>query len=349
MRHPRGQPYRGNTLKVGIYNCVKDVKNRGRDLPAVMDEVIEEAILAEEMGFDSMFFGEHHMDQEGQILPSPLLAATAVAANTKTLKLGTAILLLPLYHPVHVAEDVASLDIISKGRTILGVGLGYQEADFAAFGIDQREARGRLEEGVDIIRQCWTGETFSYAGKHFQLKDVTCVPTPLQRPGPPLWFGGGVAKAVERAGRMGDSWICTMFEDEKTARSLVEVYRQEVGEGQGQVVLMRDAWIADSREEAYRQYAPYWLPAIKYYWRAGLPELSHLTSESEITMENMAPPIMVIGNPQECVDDLRKWRDVTGASYFVLRIRQEHSGGPPHNQVMAAIRRFGEEVLPDLE
>ena len=68
-------------MKVGIYNCVKDVKNRGRDLPAVMDEVIEEAILAEEMGFDSMFFGEHHMDQEGQILPSPLLAATAVAAK----------------------------------------------------------------------------------------------------------------------------------------------------------------------------------------------------------------------------------------------------------------------------
>ena len=130
---------------------------------------------------------------------------------------------------------------------------------------------------------------------------------------------------------------------------MVEVYRQEVGEGQGQVVLMRDAWIADSREEAYRQYAPYWLPVIKYYWRAGLPELSHLTSESEITMETMAPPIMVIGNPRECVDDLRKWRDVTGASYFVLRIRQEHSGGPPHNQVMAAIRRFGEEVLPDLE
>lgn len=335
-------------MKVGLYNSVKDVPGRGRNLDKVMDEVITEAVLAEEVGFDCMLFGEHHMDQEGQILPSPLMTAAVVATHTQRLKVGTAVLLLPLYHPVHVAEDVASLDIISKGRAILGVGLGYQPPDFAAFGINQREARDRLEEGVEIIRKCWTGEYFSYQGIHFQLNDVICVPTPLQKPGPPLWIGGGVVPAVRRAGRMGDGWICTMFEDEELARHLANVYHQAAPPDQGQVVLMRDAWIASSKEEALRQYEPYWLPVIRYYWRAGLPELQHIRSESEITMETLAPPVMIIGSPEECVESFHKWAEITGTDYFVLRIRQEHSGGPPHQEIMKAIRQFGEEVLPYL-
>ncbi len=336
-------------MKVALYNSVKDVPGRGRNLQQEMRDVIVEAVLAEEMGFDAMFIGEHHMDQEGLILPSPIIVATAVAAHTEQLKVGTAVLLLPLYHPVHVAEDIATLDIISGGRTILGVGLGYQPPDFACFGIDQSEARGRLEEGVEIIRRCWTGETFSYQGRHFQLENVTCVPTPLQRPGPPLWFGGGAPASVRRAGRMGDGWICTMFEDEPTARSLIGHYQDAAGEGNGQVVLMRDAWIANDQAEAYRQYEPYWLPVVKYYWRAGLPELQHIKSESDITMEALAPPVMLIGSPEDCIAHFKKWQQITGSDYFILRIRQEHSGGPPHRQVMEAIRRFGQEVLPYLD
>ena len=330
------------------YNSVKDVAGGGKNLGRIMDEVIEEALQAEEMGFDSMFFGEHHMDQEGQILPSPLMAAAVVAARTQRLKIGTAILVLPLYHPVHVAEDLATLDIISKGRAILGVGLGYQKADFDAYGLNLRDARGRLEESVEIIRECWTGKTFSYEGKHFQLNDVTCVPTPVQRPSPPLWFGGTAVPAVRRAGRMGDGWMANMFQDEEAARRLANEYRQAAGPGGGKVVLMRDAWIAQTKEEALRQYEPYWLPVIRYYWRAGLPELQHIRSESEITMESLAPPVMIIGDPEECVGLFHKWAEIAGTDYIVLRIRQEHSGGPPHDQIMEAIRRFGQEVLPRL-
>jgi alkanesulfonate monooxygenase SsuD/methylene tetrahydromethanopterin reductase-like flavin-dependent oxidoreductase (luciferase family) len=238
------------------------------------------------------------------------------------------------------------LDIISKGRVILGVGLGYQQADFDTYGLHLRDARGRLEEGVEIIKKCWTGETFSYHGKHFQLNDVTCVPTPLQRPGPPLWFGGSADAAVRRAGRMGDGWIGTMFQNEEGARHLSDLYRSAAGGGR--VALMRDAWVAGTREEAMRQYEPYWLPVIKYYWQAGLPELQHIRSESDITMDALAPPVMIIGSPEECIGQFHKWGEIAGSDYLVLRIRQEHSGGPPHDQIMGAIRRFGEEVLPHL-
>ena len=115
-------------MKFGIYSSIADPP-RGERLDQRIDEVIAEARLAEEAGFDSCFFGEHHQDQDG-FLPSPLIVATAVAAHTSTLNVGTSVILLPLHNPVHLAEDVITLDLVSKGRIILGVGLGYQDAEF---------------------------------------------------------------------------------------------------------------------------------------------------------------------------------------------------------------------------
>ena len=146
-------------MKFGIYSSIADPP-RGERLDQRIDEVIAEAKLAEEAGFDSCFFGEHHQDKDG-FLPSPLIVATAVAAHTRTLNVGTSVILLPLHNPVHLAEDVITLDLVSKGRIILGVGLGYQEADFRAFEVPVRQRVGRFEEGVEIIRQCWSGEPFS--------------------------------------------------------------------------------------------------------------------------------------------------------------------------------------------
>ena len=109
-------------MKFGIYSSIADPP-RGERLDQRIDEVIAEAKLAEEVGFDSCFFGEHHQDRDG-FLPSPLIVATAVAAHTSTLNVGTSVILLPLHNPVHLAEDVITLDLVSKGRIILGVGLG---------------------------------------------------------------------------------------------------------------------------------------------------------------------------------------------------------------------------------
>ena len=131
-------------MKFGIYSSIANPP-RGEDLPRCVDEVIEEAKLAEQAGFDSCFFGEHHQDKDG-FLPSPLIVCTAVAAATTTLRVGTSVILLPLHHPVRLAEDVVTLDIISKGRVTVGVGLGYQDADFRAFGVKMSDRVELFEE-----------------------------------------------------------------------------------------------------------------------------------------------------------------------------------------------------------
>src|SRR5580765_1327176 len=210
-------------MKFGLYSSIANPP-RGEHLDRSIDEVIAEAQLAEASGFDSCFFGEHHQDHDG-FLPSPLIVATAVAARTTRLRVGTSVILLPLHHPVHVAEDVITLDLASKGRVILGVGIGYQPADFRAFSVPMEDRAGRFEESIEILRLCWSGERFSFHGKHYTLEDVQIRPRPYQNAGPPIWIGGSVAPAARRAGRLADAFVGTPSTSLANAMRLVEGYR----------------------------------------------------------------------------------------------------------------------------
>jgi probable F420-dependent oxidoreductase len=305
--------------------------------------------LAESCGFDAMFFGEHHQDRDG-FLPSPLIVCTAVAARTTRLKVGTSVILLPLYHPIHLAEDVATLDIVSHGRTILGVGLGYQPADFNMFNVPRVERVGRFEEGVEIIRRCWTGERFSFPGTYLQIDDVQMLPRPLQRPAPPLWIGGWAPAAVRRAGHLGDAWVGGPSMALAEMKQLTETYREAaaaVGR-EPRVILMRDAWVASSREEAERIYGPEVMTAYQYYWRNQALAFQNIDSEAAFTLANLAEDRLILGDPDECVQQLHRWSEALGTTYVMMRLRHAHSGGPPHNEIMKAIELFGSHVVPQL-
>ena len=333
-------------MKFGIYSSIADPP-RGERLHERIDEAMAEAKLAEEVGFDSCFFGEHHQDRDG-FLPSPLIVATAVAAQTSTLNVGTSVILLPLHNPVHLAEDVTTLDLVSKGRIILGVGLGYQEADFRAFEVPVRQRVGRFEEGVEIIRRCWSGETFSFHGEYHQLENLRITPSPFQQPAPPLWIGASTLPGARRAGRMADGFVAGPSTDLANTVELVDTYREAAArEGREPMVcLMRDAWVAETRAEAERVYGPEVMTAYKYYWRNGLSEFRSIGSEDEITLDNLGRDRLILGEPEECVTDFKRWSEAVGAEYFLLRLRHAHSGGPPHEKIMEAIRLFGEEVIP---
>jgi probable F420-dependent oxidoreductase len=333
-------------MKFGLYSSIANPP-RGEHLARCVDEVIAEAQLAEASGFDSCFFGEHHQDQDG-FLPSPLIVATAVAVQTQRLHVGTSVILLPLHHPVHVAEDVATLDIVSKGRIILGVGVGYQAADFQAFGVPMEHRAAMFEEGIAIIRQCWSGERFSFHGAHYTLENLQMRPRPFQTPAPPLWIGASVPAAVRRAGRLGDAFVATPSTNLANTVSLVDTYRQAALQAgrQPQVVLMRDAWVAQSRAEAEAVYGPEVMTAYRYYWQNRLAEFRTMRSEAEFTLDNLAQDRLILGEPETCVREFHRWHEATGADYFLLRLRHAHSGGPAHTQIMGAIRLFGERVLP---
>jgi probable F420-dependent oxidoreductase len=332
-------------MKFGIYSSIANPP-RGEQLDRCVDEVIAEAQLAEESGFDSCFFGEHHQDKDG-FLPSPLIVATAVAAQTRRLRVGTSVILLPLHHPVRVAEDVITLDIVSKGRITLGVGVGYQAADFQAFSVPMEQRATLFEEGVEIIRRCWKGEPFSFHGTHYTLENLHIRPRPLQTPAPPLWIGASVPTAVRRAGRLADAFVATPSTNLESTVRLVDMYRQAALQAgrEPQVVLMRDAWVAQSRAEAEAVYGPEVMTAYRYYWENRLAEFRNMDA-AEFTLENLAANRLILGDPETCVREFHRWHEATGADYFLLRLRHAHSGGPAHTRIMEALKRFGDSVLP---
>jgi probable F420-dependent oxidoreductase len=333
-------------MKFGIYSSIANPP-RGEQLDRCVDEVIAEAQLAEASGFDACFFGEHHQDKDG-FLPSPLIVATAVAAQTRRLKVGTSVILLPLHHPVHLAEDVITLDIVSKGRVILGVGIGYQPADFRAFAVPMEHRVALFEESVEIIRKCWSGEPFSFHGAHYTLENLQIRPRPFQTPSPPLWIGASVPSAVRRAGRLADGFVATPSTDLESTVRLVTTYREAALQAgrQPQVVLMRDAWVAQTRAEAEAVYGPEVMTAYQYYWQNRLAEFRNISAETEFTLANLAPNRLILGEPETCIREFHRWHEATGADYFLLRLRHAHSGGPAHEKIMGAIQLFGDKVLP---
>ena len=336
-------------MKFGLYSSIADPP-LGADLASRVEEVVEEAQLAEKSGFDSIFFGEHHQDKDG-FLPSPLIVASAVAGATRSLNLGTSVILLPLHHPVHLAEDVITLDAVSRGRVILGVGIGYQPADFQAFGIPMEDRVTLFEEGIEIIRQCWDQKPFSYHGKHHHLHNVQVRPSPFQQPSPPLWIGASTYSGARRAGRLADGFVAGPSTNFDRTSRLVDSYRKAALEAgrQPQVVLMRDAWVASSRAEAETVYGPEVLDAYKYYWRNGLAEFRSIQSESDFTISQIGPDRLILGDPDECAAEFRRWSAAMDTDYFLLRLRHAHSGGPPHQKIMDAINLFGEKVFPNCQ
>jgi alkanesulfonate monooxygenase SsuD/methylene tetrahydromethanopterin reductase-like flavin-dependent oxidoreductase (luciferase family) len=338
-------------LKIGMYGSIASPPD-GRQIEQRLDEISAEAQLAESCGFDAVFFGEHHQDKKG-FLPSPLILAATIAGRTSTLRVGSNLLLLPLHYPIQVAEDAATLDLVSHGRAIVGVGMGYLERDLALFGIAKAERVGRFEESISIIRNCWSGEPFSHRGKHFDIPTVQVLPKPRQPGGPPLWIGAVEPPAVRRAGRLGDGWITAPGLPMDFAKECAGIYREAAALARRKtcVVIMRDAWVADTREEAQRIYGPEVVTAYQYYFAGGQMRLfKGMPTAADITFRNIDKDgRLVLGTPNECVDLLGRWQEEIGADYVIVRFRQAHSGGPPHDEAMQAIELFGEKVLPQLK
>ncbi len=165
---------------------------------------IAQIVWAEDLGFDSVWLTEHHFREDGYT-PSPLIIAGAIAARTKKIRIGTNLLLLPLYNPVRLAEDAAAVSLLAGGRFDLGVGGGFVEKEFETFGRKLKHRPSALEEGIEILRRAWTGEPFNFNGKRFQLDDVCVSPAPEHTPR--ILLGGITEPAIDRAARVADGFL----------------------------------------------------------------------------------------------------------------------------------------------
>ena len=316
----------------------------------VIDEIVAEAQAVEASGWDGCFITEHHQQADGY-LPNPLLMAGLVGMKTRRIKVGTCVLLLPLYHPVHVAEDCAMIDLATQGRLVLSIGVGYQPHDFEAFGVPIAERATRTEEALEILRRSWTGERFSFSGKHFHYADMRVTPAPLQKPGVPVWMAAWTPPGLRRAGRMAEGWIADPVQSLPVIKDFASRYRAAASSAGRKpfICLMRDAVIADSMQQAETQSGPT-MYTHRFYFQYGayMPDdyLKDVKSPQELSFQKCARDRLIVGSPDDCLEQLRRWQEEIRPDYLIIRFRQP--GGPPHERALEAIRLFGERVIPRL-
>jgi len=239
-----------------------DLRNPVADRPLerLYAETLDQIAWAESLGIDSVWLSEHHFCDDAYT-PSPLVVAGAIGARTHQLKIGTNLLLLPLHDPIRVAEDVATLSVLTGGRFRLGVGLGYREVEYAAFGRSLRQRPSLIEEAVEILRQAWTGEPVSFEGRRFRVPDVRITPRPAQPP--ELLIGALSPPAIERAARIADGFLSSSNDDH--APFLEAVARQGRDPAQARIYAGQWVVIDDDPERAWAQVGPHALYQLNEY------------------------------------------------------------------------------------
>jgi len=309
------------------------------------EETLRECERAEAAGFDSIWLGEHHNNPV--LYPAPLIGLAAVASRTRRIRLGTGVLLLPLYHPVMVAEEGAMVDMISGGRLILGIGAGYAPEEFAAFGYSLKERGSRLEEGASLLHRLWTEENVTHRGKHYQVDNTTVAPRPTQRPRPPIWFGAWVEPAIRRAARLGDAWFVGPSANLDEIAPCARLYREacrEMRKGEGEVALFRYVFVASSTKEAINLAgAPFIQAFERMYFRWPHPVVKR--PAGQLTIERLAEDRIIFGDPTTCAKEIVRFRKELGATHLVCRFSVP---GIPRAACEMSLDLFTREVMPEL-
>ena len=224
------------------------------DSAAGFKDYIEYVIEAEALGYQSAFIVEHHFTGFGQV-SATLNLLTWIGARTRTLRLGTAVIVLPWHNPVLLAEQAATVDLLSGGRLDFGVGKGYRHNEFVGFRIPMEEAEPRFEEAIDIITKAWTSnERFSFHGKYWQFDDIIVEPPTIQKPHPPFWQGAGHPESIRRVARRGHNLLLDQFASLDETGKRFATYRdamQENGFGfhPSQVGVARAFYVARDNAE----------------------------------------------------------------------------------------------------
>jgi alkanesulfonate monooxygenase SsuD/methylene tetrahydromethanopterin reductase-like flavin-dependent oxidoreductase (luciferase family) len=320
------------------------------DVPFTLDAMIEEGILAERAGFHSIQVPDRHSRTESYF-GSPLNMLMILAHETEKVALGSYCLVNTLYHPMHIAEQCAIIDNLSRGRLYMTWGRGYHEDYWGEFGIPRDRMLGRYLDNIHLIEKALLskGERFDWDSDFYQVRDGLLSPNCYQQPRFPFWGSGQLPPAIERCGSYSEAWTCDPFPlQRETWEEQAGAYRRCAEENGKQpfIVLMRDGWMADTYEQAVSEFAPHYVADLKFYCERGI--LAHhpeLDSPEKINEESVRPYI-VIGSPEQCREKLEWYHEELGVDYFTMRFRMV--SGPSLEATREQIMRFGEEVVQPL-
>lgn len=325
-------------MKIGLFVTLE---TEGTDDPANhLKAITEQVLAAKDAGFDSLWLPQHFVTrpQMNQFAASPIMGY--LARLSEGMRMGTAVLLLPMLNPVLLAEEAATLDHLTDGRFVLGVGLGYRDHEFAAMGIERRSRVPRFREYLQAMRLLLTQDHVTFHGKYIKLDDVSLSLRPKNPTGVPLWVGGTVEDAVKRAAELGDSWQGAgamsldemqrwwgVFHEHRAALGKPLDYPRQVS---------RECFCGPSMQAAVALAAgPI---SAKYSRYAGHGFGGFDAAAGEAAFRQFAQDRFVVGDESHVKDELQRYRDALGATEFRFRMGWP---GLPQAEVLASIKRLG--------
>jgi alkanesulfonate monooxygenase SsuD/methylene tetrahydromethanopterin reductase-like flavin-dependent oxidoreductase (luciferase family) len=331
-------------IKFGYQLDFRNPPGSGIGFAELYREAFRQVELAEGLGFDSIWLTEHHFTDDGY-LPSMMPAAAAIAARTQRMSIGTFVMLLPMQHPLRLAEDTAVVDVISNGRLRLGVGLGYRAEEFAGFGVPCNERLGRTLEAIEVLKRAWTGERFSFAGKYHRFDDVRVLPRPVSQPHPELLWGAGTRKGIERGARMDMSFACVGGRRE-TGIYIDALRALGKDPVRYSVVNSRVVYLADTAADAWREVGPALMYQAELYGKwlsaaAGTDMNKVLIRPDPERLQHTS----ILGPPEVVEQRISEVIETSPTTELIMVMQLP--GLAPH-LAYRSLSRFGEKVLPRL-
>ncbi len=347
-------------MKFGYFTLSDNhYENTCRDANRFVADILDETVYADELGYHSAWIGEHHFNSLG-VLSCPDLVLTYAAARTRKIRLAPAVTVLPLHNPIRVAEQWATLDLLSGGRVDWAAGRGYDKREYEPFGVSFDDNQAIFEEGMALVRRLWSagGERISHEGKYYRFKDVRITPQPIQRP-IPSYVGSFSKPTIELAARLGCGVVVAPFAAAMTyggLRQVAELYHEccaKAGTRPGRLMCSYFTHFADTPQEEAAQRAR----QIRYYRECVIPAfpsdpktappsyryfIAMVERLQKVRPEDLTENSVLLGSPARITETLKK----VGAAGFDEVILYFNVGLKPHAQVKDEMARFMSEVAP---
>jgi alkanesulfonate monooxygenase SsuD/methylene tetrahydromethanopterin reductase-like flavin-dependent oxidoreductase (luciferase family) len=323
-------------MKVGLF--VNTQFPAGAGLAAHVPELVAQVQAAREAGFASLWFPHHWLTHPMQMLQTgPVMAYLAAHAGDMTV--GPNILILPPLNPVHVAEEAATFDILTGGRFVLGVGLGYRQPEFEAFGLPLGERAPRFTESIELMRRLWAEERVTHRGRFYCVADAGLGARPVRPGGPPIYIAGQAAVSVRRAARIGDAWLIVNSGGLATVAPLMHTYRaalREYGRTPIEFPITLECYVGARHATALDECRG----PLEYKYAAyaawGLQDQQHALPHD---FAAFARDRFIIGDKVSVKEEIARYRELLGVDHFIMRSQWP---GLPQQQALDSIRRLGE-------
>lgn len=319
---------------------------RGEDLQARFEDVCATARLADQLGFDCITKGSHYATTSlSDFQQLPFLARIMVEAPNVRLNAG--VCLLPLHKPLDIAEQISTLDVMSGGRMILSVALGYREVEFKAFGTTRSDRVQRMEENLIAIQRLWTEDKVTMKASHFELDDTELGIRPLQTPHPPIWMGANANPAIRRAARMTDCWYVPPHNKLSIVQDQLDIYKRELDKCDKPFPLefpaRREVFVASSRAEAMRLCKPALETKYKAYIEWGQNDPMPEGDDLDLAIDELVKDRFIIGSADEVAEEIIEFARGTGINHLVASM---HWPGMDIEVAWDSMRMYAEQVMP---